>query len=46
MKLGPALAGGSFPAIQNVTGRQARGFSLFMSIFRGQVVVLLFALSP
>lgn len=45
MKLGPALAGGSFPAIQNVTGRKARGFSLFMSILRGLVVVLLFAIS-
>ncbi|EGO6554520.1 hypothetical protein IU300_002690 [Escherichia coli] len=33
MKLGPALAGGSFPAIQNVTGRQARRFLLFMTIF-------------
>lgn len=45
MKLGPALAGGSFPVIQNVTGRQARGFSLFMSILKGLVVVLLFAVS-
>lgn len=45
MKLGPVLAGGSFPAIRQATGRQARGFSLFMSIFRGLVVVLLFALS-
>lgn len=45
MKLGPALAGGSFPVIQNFTGRQARGFSLFMSILRGLVVVLLFAIS-
>ena len=45
MKLGSALAGGSFPVIQNVTGRQARGFSLFMSILRGLVVVLLFAIS-
>ncbi|EJF8195152.1 hypothetical protein OMX41_003034 [Shigella flexneri] len=34
MKLGPVLAGGSFPAIRQVTGRKARGFSLFMKIFR------------
>ena len=45
MKLGPALAGGSFPVIQNVTGRQARSFSLFMEIFRFKVFPFFFVVT-
>lgn len=45
MKLGPALAGGSFPAIQNVTGRQARSFSLFMEIFLFKAFPFFFAVT-
>nr|DAR29340.1 MAG TPA: hypothetical protein [Caudoviricetes sp.] len=45
MKLGPVLAGGSFPAIRQATGRRPCGFSLFMSLFGLVVVVLFFALS-
>ncbi|HAJ5724340.1 TPA: hypothetical protein HMV46_14470 [Escherichia coli] len=45
MKLGPALAGGSFPVIQNVTGRKARSFSLFMEIFRFKAFPFFFAVT-
>nr|DAM22886.1 MAG TPA: hypothetical protein [Caudoviricetes sp.] len=36
---------GSFPAIQNVTGRKARGFSLFMKIFRFKAFPFFFAVT-
>ncbi|EFB3673349.1 hypothetical protein FPS06_09605 [Escherichia coli] len=45
MKLGPALAGGSFPAIRQTTGRQARSFSLFMEIFRFKAFPFFFAVT-
>lgn len=45
MKLGPALAGGSFQVIQNVTGRQARSFSLFVKIFLFKAFPFFFAVT-
>ncbi|ELQ4286679.1 hypothetical protein R2X83_003763 [Salmonella enterica] len=39
-----AIVCGSFPGYLALTGRQRREISLFMKIFEGVVVVLLFAI--
>ncbi|EFA7506307.1 hypothetical protein E3W25_21810 [Escherichia coli] len=39
------LVFGSFPSIQQVTGRRPRGFSLFMKIFRFKAFPFFFAVN-
>ena len=39
------LSYGSFPAIRQATGRKARGFSLFMKIFRFKAFPFFFSVT-